>query len=58
MNNDISPMYLMNLISKIEAKLWITFPSSKYKNVEFYIRKWQKKDYDSLVTKYGIVLKL
>ncbi len=42
MNNDISPKYLMKLIADIETALWDLFPSSKYKNVRFYIEKWHK----------------
>src|SRR5690606_30651024 len=44
MNNDISPKYLMKLIADIEAALWDLFPSSKYKNVRFYIEKWHKSE--------------
>lgn len=40
MNNKISPKYLMKLISDVETALWDLFPSSKYKNVLFYIEKW------------------
>lgn len=46
MKNNISPKYLMQLVSKIEEKLWDMFPSSKYKNVEFYINKWNNIDYN------------
>ncbi len=46
MENSISPKYQMKLIVEIENKLWDMFPSSKYKNVEYYIKKWHKVDYD------------
>lgn len=46
MENSISPKYQMQLVAEIESKLWDTFSSSKYKNVEFYIKKWQKIEYD------------
>ena len=42
MENEISPKYLMDLISKIEKELWKQFGS--YKNVRFYIEKWQEGD--------------
>lgn len=42
MENKISPKYLMNLISKIEKEIWNQFES--YKNVRFYIEKWQEYD--------------
>ena len=60
MENNISPKYLMQLISDIEGKLWDMFPSSKYKNVEFYIRKWhesQGTDFDDYWENFYIVIK-
>ena len=42
MENEISPKYQMELVSKIEKVLWETFKTSKYKNVRFYIDKWHK----------------
>lgn len=36
----ISPLYTMNLINKIETKLWSIFPDKKYVNVENYIKRW------------------
>ncbi|MBI9036559.1 MAG: abortive infection family protein [Bacteroidales bacterium] len=46
MKNNISPKYQMQLVSEIEEKLWNTFSTSKYKNVAFYIKKWQKVECD------------
>lgn len=47
MNNSlkISPKYMMQLISKIEAELWSMFESSKYQNVRRYILKWHEEDW-------------
>jgi hypothetical protein len=42
MSNDISPKYLMKLIADIETALWDLFPTSKYRNVRFYIEKWHE----------------
>ncbi|MBE8712884.1 abortive infection family protein [Sphingobacterium hungaricum] len=42
MKYKVSPKYLMLLISEIEKALWGLFPSSKYKNVLFYIEKWHE----------------
>jgi len=44
MENSISPLYLMTLIQKISDALWAKFPSSKYKNVRYYIEKWHDDD--------------
>lgn len=60
MENKISPKYQMQLVSEVEEKLWSIFPSSKYKNVEFYIRKWhesQGDDYDNYWENFYIVIK-
>ncbi len=32
----------MNLVTEINRELWESFESSKYKNVEFYIKKWHE----------------
>jgi len=40
MEHKISPKYLMELIVKIEKKIWELFNS--YKNVKFYINKWHE----------------
>lgn len=42
MDNKISPKFLMNLIQQIEKELWKEFKS--YKNVKYYIEKWQKEN--------------
>jgi hypothetical protein len=42
MNELISPKYQMKLVEDIEQALWAEFPTSKYKNVEYYIQKWQE----------------
>jgi hypothetical protein len=34
--------YLMKLIADIETALWDLFPTSKYRNVRFYIEKWHE----------------
>lgn len=39
---DISPTYLMDLIQQMEEVIWKKFAS--YKNVNFFIRKWQYHD--------------
>jgi len=57
MKDYISPKYLMQLVVEIEAKLWDMFPSSKYKNVEFYIKKWHEIDYDSPWENFHIIIK-
>jgi Abortive infection C-terminus len=60
MENNISPKYLMQLISEIEEKLWNMFPSSKYKNVEFYINKWHEthgEEFDSYWENFYIAIK-
>ncbi|MDR2169354.1 MAG: abortive infection family protein [Planctomycetaceae bacterium] len=64
MNELISPKYQMRLIEKVENALWSEFPVSKYKNVEYYIQKWQKweDEYDDFgnpfkVPQFGIVKK-
>ncbi len=44
MNDLISPKYQMRLISDIENTLWDLFPTSKYRNVRFYIEKWHEKN--------------
>lgn len=41
---NISPKYMMKLISEVEQTLWNEFESSKYKNVEYYIRRWHEDD--------------
>lgn len=38
MNEKISPKYLMDLVSKIEKKIWLQYTS--YKNALYYIEKW------------------
>lgn len=43
---DISPKYIMTLIQEINDLLWNTFTESKYKNVKYYIRKWQRVEYE------------
>ena len=43
---DISPKYIMTLIQEINDLLWNAFPESKYKNVKYYIRKWQRVEYE------------
>lgn len=35
---------MMNLVSQVENALWNEFESSKYKNVEYYIRRWHEDD--------------
>ncbi|MDR1617116.1 MAG: abortive infection family protein [Syntrophomonadaceae bacterium] len=42
MNELISPKYQMKLIEDVEQALWAEFPTSKYKNIEYYIQKWQQ----------------
>ena len=42
MEDKISPKYLMDLISKIEKKIWDQFKS--YDNVRFYVQKWHEGD--------------
>lgn len=44
MDNDISPKYIMELTERLEQALWNEFPTSKYKKVLFYIKKWHEKD--------------
>jgi hypothetical protein len=39
MNEDISPAYQMELISKLSTEIFEKFVS--YKKVLFYIKKWQ-----------------
>ena len=36
----ISPSAMLNIIAKIEQKLWNKFDSSKYKNIERYLSRW------------------
>lgn len=40
MNELISPKYQMKLVESVENALWAEFSTSKYKNVEYYIEKW------------------
>lgn len=40
MTEEMSPKYQMKLIEEINEKLYDLFSSSKYKNVELYIKKW------------------
>ena len=40
---DISPKYLMELISEVEKKLLSMWEESKYKNVHYYILKWHEE---------------
>jgi hypothetical protein len=42
MEDTISPKYQMKLVADIEAVLWSLFPTSKYRNVRFYIDKWHQ----------------
>ena len=42
---DISPKYIMKLVEQIDKVLWKEFIG--YKNVEFYIKKWQVCDFNS-----------
>lgn len=39
---DISPKYIMELVSKIENTLWEMFDRAKYQNVRIYIEKFQE----------------
>jgi len=41
---NVSPKYLMSLISSIEVAVWQTY--SSYKNVTFYIKKWHNEEWD------------
>lgn len=41
---DISPRYMMKLISEVEQALWDEFETSRYKNVGLYIEKWHKSE--------------
>ena len=36
----------MKLVSDIENALWNSFPTSKFRNVKFYIEKWQEEHRD------------
>lgn len=40
----ISPRYMVKLIGEVEQALWNEFETSKYKNVELYIKKWHKTE--------------
>lgn len=42
----ISPKYQMQLVNKINEALFDLFETSKYKNVELYIKKWHEVDYN------------
>lgn len=44
MDNQPTPMYLMQLIDKLEPAIWKAFPTSKYRNVQYYIEKWHQTD--------------
>lgn len=44
MYENISPKYMMNLVSQVENALWDEFETSKYKNVELYVKKWHKSE--------------
>ena len=44
---ELSPRYLTNLITNIEKSIWENFQS--YRNVLFYIQKWQKKDKNFII---------
>lgn len=52
MENNISPIYLMKLISNIETALWNQFQTSKYRNVRFYIEKWHKSSEGYRINEY------
>ena len=38
---NMSPKYQMQLIQNIESNLWDLYSEAKYKNVLFYMEKWQ-----------------
>lgn len=38
---------MLTLIGKVESALFETFPRSKYKNVENYLHRWAKDEYDN-----------
>ena len=42
----ISPKFQMQLVNKINEALFDLFETSKYKNVELYIKKWHEVDYN------------
>lgn len=42
----ISPKYQMQLVNQINDALFDLFSTSKYKNVELYIKKWHEVDYN------------
>lgn len=44
----ISPKYQIKLIADVENALWEMFPTSKYRNVLFYIEKWHKSEEDNI----------
>jgi hypothetical protein len=43
---DVSPKYMMDLIARLETAIWDMFDTSKYVNVERYIKKWHWSDGD------------
>lgn len=44
-SSEISPKYIMDLITKVSQSLWEMFPSSKYQNVRRYIEKWHSGEW-------------
>lgn len=40
-NPTVSPKYILDLIEQVEPAIWKAFPTSKYKNVENYMKRWQ-----------------
>ncbi|MEI7668475.1 MAG: hypothetical protein WCJ33_00120, partial [Pseudomonadota bacterium] len=41
----VSPSYMMDLIDKVEKKIWSRHGGGKYKSVRQYINKWHEEKY-------------